>query len=104
MEKVGQQYLYKHVIIICNGTDVDVIGGALYTEQHFMNYDDIWLLLRVAQVVSMHGHAMGYFNWDWNCITSLWLVDASCYFCASRVYTLISTSCTFLNVRPSTTF
>ena len=80
--------------------------GVLYNGQHFLNYDDILLFLGVAQIVSMRGHVMRYFNWDWisPCITSLWLVDASCYFCASRVYTLISTSCTFLNVRPSTTF
>ena len=39
MAKVGQQYLYKHVIIIWNDTDVDVIRGALYNEQHFVNYD-----------------------------------------------------------------
>ena len=46
-----------------------------------MNYDDISLFVRVAQIVSMHGHAMSYFNWDWiapciSTITSPWLVDA----------------------------
>ena len=105
MTKVGQQYLYKHVIIIWNETDVDVIRGALCSEP-FVNYDDIWLFLRVAQIVALHGHAMSYFNWDWisPCITSLWLVDASCYFCASRGSTLTSTSCALLYVRPSTNF
>ena len=103
---VGQQYLYKQVIIIWNDTDVDVIHGALYNEQHFVNYDNNWSLLRVAQIVSMHGQAMCYINWDWisPCITSLWLVDASCYFCASRVSMLTSTSCTLFYVRSSTTF
>ena len=106
MAKVGQQYLYKRAIIIWNETDVNVIRGALYNEQHFVNYDDIWLFLRVAQIVSMYGHAMSYLNWDWisPCITSSWLVDASCYFCASRVSTLTSTSCTLLYVQLSTTF
>ena len=53
MAKVGQQYLYKQVIIICNDTDVDVTHVALYSEQHFVNYDDIWSLMSVAQIVSM---------------------------------------------------
>ena len=35
MAKVDQQFLYKHVIIIWNDTDVDIIRGALYNEQHF---------------------------------------------------------------------
>ena len=83
-----------------------VIRGAVYNGQNFVNYDDIWLFLRVAQIVTMHGHAMSYFNCDWisPCIASLWLVDASFYFWASRVYTLTSTSCTLLYVQPSTTF
>ena len=73
MANVGQQYLYKHVIIIWNDIAVDVIRGALYNEQHFVNYDDIWLILRLPQIISMQGHAMSYFNWDWisPCITSL---------------------------------
>ena len=106
MGKVGQQYLYKQVIITWNDTDVDAIHGPLCNEQHFVNYDDIWLLLRVAQIVSMHGYAMSYFNWDWTSpsTTSSWLVDASRYFCASRVSTWTSTSWALLYVRPSTTF
>ena len=66
---------------------IDVIRGALYNEHHFLNYADIWLFLSVEQIVAMHGHAMSYFNCDWisPCITSSWLVDASCYFCASSV-------------------
>ena len=89
--------------------DVDVIRGALYNEQHFVNYDVSWLFLIVAQIVLMHGHAMSYFNRHRiapciSTIKSSWLIDASCYFCASRVSTLTSTGCTLLYVRPSKTF